>query len=88
MNNYLIDLYYYHPNQLGSYSLKTIAGVTLKNNPYQNINVKDGVEAMALYNELFYKSEIEKKQTYNELIEYCSTDTLALFLIYQFLQKL
>lgn len=82
------NLYYYHPNQLGSYSLKTIAGVTLKNNPYQNINVKDGVEAMALYNELFYKSEIEKKQTYNELIEYCSTDTLALFLIYQFLQKL
>jgi predicted RecB family nuclease len=77
--------YYYHPQQLGSFSLKTISNAVLVNNPYQNINIKDGEEAMAIYNELFFRNKFEREKTYSLLIDYCNTDTYVLYLLYQFL---
>jgi hypothetical protein len=71
-------LYYYHPNQLGSFSLKTIAACMLQNNPYTHIDIKDGEEAMAIYSELFYKTENEQQYYYKKLREYCRADTYVL----------
>jgi len=77
-------LYYYHPMQLGSLSLKTIAASMLKSsNPYLSVDVKDGEEAMAIYNELFYLSEAERLNYYNKLRTYCKTDTYVLTIIFE-----
>ena len=83
------ELYYYHPAQQGSFSLKAIGNAMLQRDEFSSSIVKDGEEAMAVYNELFYwedKSEINKKL--NELQKYCYTDTFVLYEIVEALKKL
>lgn len=78
------ELYYYHPKQHGSFSLKAIGNAVLVEDEFAKSAVKDGEEAMALYNELFYiedKNEILKKLNY--LKTYCQTDTLVLYKIFE-----
>lgn len=72
---------YYHPKQLGSFSLKTISSAMLEDNPYSKIDIKDGEEAMAIYNELFYKSSEEQQKYEVKLRAYCKTDTYVLIQI-------
>jgi hypothetical protein len=82
------ELYYYHPKQQGSFSLKTIGNAVLEEDEFAKSYVKDGEEAMALYNELFYledKTEIPNKL--EQLKKYCKTDTLVLFKIFEKLKK-
>lgn len=54
------ELYYYHPAQQGSFSLKAIGNALLNRNEFSNSQVKSGEEAMAVYNELFYWTEKKK----------------------------
>lgn len=78
------ELYYYHPKQQGSFSLKAIGNAVLSRDEFARSAVKDGEEAMAVYNELFYaedKDSIQEKL--NHLKTYCQTDTLVLFHIYE-----
>lgn len=82
------NYFYYHPKQLGSLSLKTIASSVLAANPYKTVGIRDGEEAMAIYNELFFKPEKNKDFVYNDLIKYCYTDTYALYLVCQHLLKI
>ncbi|MBX7261620.1 MAG: DUF2779 domain-containing protein, partial [Chitinophagales bacterium] len=79
---------YYHPKQLGSLSLKTISATMLDINPYNAVDVKDGQEAMAIYNELFYKSKEEQELYYDKLRSYCKTDTYVLSEVYKKLLKI
>lgn len=82
-------MYYYHPAQQGSFSLKAIGNAMLQRDEFSSSIVKDGEEAMAVYNELFYwedKSEINKKL--NELQKYCYTDTFVLYEIVEALKQL
>ncbi|HMU97753.1 MAG TPA: DUF2779 domain-containing protein [Chitinophagales bacterium] len=79
---------YYHPKQLGSLSLKTISATMLDINPYNAVDVKDGQEAMAIYNELFYKSKEDQELYYDKLRSYCKTDTYVLSEVYKKLLKI
>jgi len=83
------ELYYYHPAQQGSFSLKAIGNALLSRNEFSNSQVKSGEEAMAVYNELFYwteKKEIEEKLKH--LQKYCYTDTYVLYETVDALKKL
>lgn len=83
------EMYYYHPNQQGSFSLKAIGNAMLQRNEFSKSIVKDGEEAMALYNELFYW---ENKQDINDKLQqlktYCYTDTYVLYEIVEALKKI
>ena len=78
------ELFYYHPKQQGSFSLKAIGNAVLSRDEFARSQVKDGEEAMAVYNELFYtedKNSIQQKL--KDLKIYCQTDTLVLFHIFE-----
>ncbi|MFN8283221.1 MAG: DUF2779 domain-containing protein [Chitinophagales bacterium] len=82
------ELHYYHPKQQGSFSLKAIGNAILGEDEFAKSTVKDGEEAMSLYNELFYfenKNEIPEKLNY--LKKYCQTDTLVLYKIFEKLKQ-
>ena len=83
------ELFYYHPKQQGSFSLKAIGNAVLGRDEFLRSQVKDGEEAMAVYNELFYsddKKMIESKL--KELKTYCQTDTLVLYHIFEKLKDI
>jgi len=80
------ELYYYHPKQEGSFSLKVIGNVLLGKDEYSNGKVKNGEEAMAVYNELFYWNHPEEiPAKLQQLQDYCYTDT---YVLYEVVQKL
>jgi len=83
------ELYYYHPAQQGSFSLKAIGNALLGFDEFSKSAVKDGEEAMAVYNELFYwenKDEVNAKLQH--LKTYCQTDTFVLYEIFERLKIL
>ncbi len=83
------ELYYYHPAQQGSFSLKAIGNAVLGKDEFAASRVKDGEEAMAVYNELFYtndKASIPEKL--EQLKTYCRTDTYVLYEIFEKLKQL
>lgn len=83
------ELYYYHPAQQGSFSLKAIGNALLGFDEFAKSAVKDGEEAMAVYNELFYwenKEELNAKLQH--LKTYCQTDTFVLYEIFEKLKQL
>lgn len=83
------DMYYYHPAQQGSFSLKSIGNALLGRDEFQKGSVKDGEEAMAVYNELFYTSNThEIPDKLEELKAYCRTDTYVLYEIFEKLKEL
>lgn len=82
------ELFYYHPKQQGSFSLKAIGNAVLNEDEFAKSTVKAGEEAMALYNELFYfedKNEIATKL--QQLKKYCQTDTFVLSKIFEKLKQ-
>lgn len=83
------ELYYYHPAQQGSFSLKAIGNALLGVDEFSKSAVKDGEEAMAVYNELFYwenKEDVNAKLQH--LKTYCQTDTFVLYEIFERLKQL
>lgn len=83
------ELHYYHPAQQGSFSLKTIGNALLGFDEFAKSAVKDGEEAMAVYNELFYWENKEEVNTkLQQLKTYCQTDTFVLYEIFEQLKKL
>lgn len=83
------ELYYYHPKQQGSFSLKAIGNAILGRDEFMKSQVKDGEEAMAVYNELFYEEDKNKiQQKLQELKTYCQTDTLVLYHIFEKLKEI
>lgn len=83
------ELYYYHPVQQGSFSLKAIGNALLGVDEFSKSIIKDGEEAMALYNELFYwNKEEEINAKLQQLKTYCQTDTYVLYKIVEVLKAL
>ena len=83
------ELYYYHPKQQGSFSLKAIGNAMLGEDEFQSSAIKDGETAMAVYNELFYQEDATyiKKQL-DALCYYCRKDTYVLYRIFEALKKI
>jgi predicted RecB family nuclease len=81
-------LWYYHPQFMGSLSLKNICSILLANNPFSGLPINNGQLAMIEYdkmlqtNDLFVRYEIGQ-----QLKEYSKADVAALYQIVSFLQN-
>lgn len=80
--------WFYHSKMNGGYSMKSILPALVENMSYNNMNVKDGVDAMVIYQQLIFESDEEKKsKTLTDLLSYCRMDTLGLYHVYNELEK-
>lgn len=71
----------YHPEFLGSYSIKRVAPVLLGQNlSYDHLAVGDGMEAVCKYQELFELSHNDPSRAdiRKALLDYCTQDTLLM----------
>ncbi len=71
----------YHPEFLGSYSIKKVAPVLLGQNvSYDHLAVGDGMEAVCRYQELIQLAYNDPRRAdiHKHLLEYCKQDTLLM----------
>jgi hypothetical protein len=89
----LVDLlpiteeHYYHPSQQGSWSIKKVLSAIAPEPRYDALRgVKDGGMAMEAYVEAIAPatSPDRREQIRQELIEYCTLDTLAMVKVWEF----
>jgi hypothetical protein len=81
-----LKLWYYHPAFRNNFSLKTVSAVLLNDVSYNG--VESGLEAMKLYEDYYdSNNDLEKETLRAALTDYCNTDTLATYRLYEFLQR-
>ena len=79
---------YWHPRMLFSNSLKYVLPALVPSMSYDNLLVKNGEDAMLMYEDLVKMEEgPEKEKLRNAYIEYCGQDTLAMVEILKVLRK-
>jgi hypothetical protein len=78
---------YYHENLSGSYSIKKTLPV-FSNLKYDDLDVKNGTEALVTYATFPKLSREEYEKRYNALLEYCKQDTWAMVEILDSLRKM
>ena len=81
---------YYHPDFHGSYSIKNVLPIMVKDLNYDNMEISNGSDAVAQFAYLArgkYGKEEEKVVRQN-LLEYCKLDTLAMVKVWEKLQEL
>jgi len=83
----VIKDYTYHPEYRGSYSLKVVSPIFLKEyGSYSDSTIKSGSEISSYYKEMIETTNLDRKKEIKEaLLRYCGYDTLNLFLIYKYL---
>lgn len=71
---------YYHPDMMGSWSIKAVLPTVAPDLGYANMMVGDGGDAQAAYREIIHpETQHERAQELTEgLREYCKLDTLAM----------
>ncbi len=81
--------YFYHPQSNGSTKLKNLAACVLKEeSPFIKSEIKHGVEALAMYEDLQFENDIFKIiKAQDDLKLYCKADTEALVEIYNYIRK-
>ena len=92
----LVDLlplarrHYYHPNMMGSWSIKDLLPAVVPGLNYNDLDgVHDGGEAQLAYLEAVQgaPSSEQRKLIERQMLEYCKLDTLALVKLVDFFQK-
>lgn len=92
----LIDLhpitkeYYYHPDMLGSWSIKAVLPTIAPHLDYSELGeVQDGIAAGIAYLEMINKNTNKQRKTVLEdnLISYCQHDTLAMVELVRYLES-
>ncbi len=79
--------WYYHPEMMGSYSIKTVLPALVPELKHSSLKIYDGSMAMAAFEELQTCDDIFRISEIREsLIEYCKLDTLAMVKILDVLQ--
>ncbi|MGZ3941448.1 MAG: DUF2779 domain-containing protein [Bacteroidia bacterium] len=79
-------LWYYHPLQKGSTSLKKIHQSIFGKDIYEGLPINSGMLASYRYDDYLKEPDIFVKQEIKEsLISYCQTDTKAVFDLFDFL---
>ncbi len=82
------NMWYYHPMQKGSTSLKKIHQAVFGKDIYENLPVNSGILASYGYDEYLKEPDIFKKQELKEnLITYCKTDTKAVLDLFVYLKE-
>ena len=82
----LMREHYYHPSQQGSWSLKAIVPALVPELSYDGLNgVQNGGDAQTAYLEVIdcETTAVRKKELRQQLIRYCTLDTLALVEIWR-----
>lgn len=89
----LVDLHrvtrvhYYHPDQCGSWSLKSVLPTIAPELAYDALDgVSNGLMAMTAYREAIHPqtSQSRKQRLHAQLLTYCQRDTEALYRIWQY----
>jgi CRISPR/Cas system-associated exonuclease Cas4 (RecB family) len=83
----IAELYYYHPSQQGSWSIKNVLPAVAPDLRYDALDgVKDGGMAMAAYMEAISPNttSARKDQIDRELRDYCALDTKAMIKLWEF----
>ena len=78
---------FYHEDLNGSFSIKKVLPI-FSDLSYKNLEVSNGVEAYSTYLTFDKLNDAEKKDAYNNLIEYCKQDTWAMVEILHHLKEL
>ena len=83
------NLWYYHPQQKGSTSLKKIHQAVFARDIYEGMPVNSGLLASYGYDDYLNEPDIFKKQELKEhLIAYCKADTRAVLELFEHLKAL
>jgi hypothetical protein len=81
--------YYYTPEMLGSYSIKSVLPALVPRLSYEGMDIADGGTASAAFESLYYEEDIFRINEIREnLLKYCGMDTLAMVEILKVLQGL
>jgi len=81
--------YYYKPEMLGSYSIKSVLPALVPELSYEGMEIADGGTASAAFESLYYEEDVFKiKEIRENLLKYCGMDTLAMVKILNVLQNL
>jgi len=79
-------LWYYHPQTKGSMSLKKIYESVFGKSIFDDLAIKSGLLASYKYDEFLKEADLFKKdELKNNLIEYCKTDTQAMYDLFVYL---
>ncbi|MBU0520367.1 DUF2779 domain-containing protein, partial [bacterium] len=79
--------YYSDYHFKGSNSIKSVLPVIVPSMSYSGLAVPDGTAAQITWNEMIRLPDGPEKQTlYNNLLQYCGQDTLAMVKIHELLQ--
>lgn len=83
----LVKKYVYHPEFLGSYSLKVVSPALLKEyGSYSDSVIKSGSSIAQYYSEMLLTTDENRRlEIKNALLKYCQYDTLNLFLVLRYL---
>jgi len=78
-----------HPDQKGSWSLKSALPVFAPDLAYDDLDIQHGMAAVVKYSEMIASSSEEEKATLrNQLLKYCERDTYAMVEIHRDLQQM
>lgn len=85
----IIRHYFYHPGFHGSFSLKFVLPVLVPEMRYDTLSIKDGSHASFEYLRMIHPDTVseEKEKIKEDLLVYCSQDTLAMVRIRDQLMK-
>jgi len=83
------NLWYYHPQTKGSMSLKKIYESVFGKSIFDDLAIKSGLLASYKYDDYLKETDLFKKEEVkNNLIEYCKTDTQAMYDLFVYLSML
>ena len=83
------NLWYYHPQTKGSMSLKKIYESVFGKSIFDDLAIKSGLLASYKYDEYLKETDLFKKdEIKNNLVEYCKTDTQAMYDLFVYLQMI
>ncbi|MCK4552460.1 MAG: DUF2779 domain-containing protein, partial [Tenericutes bacterium] len=85
-DNETIRYNFYSAKLNGSYSLKKVIKV-FNESAYENLNIRNGVDAYKAYMTLENLEPIEKDKVINDLLAYCKQDTYSMFEIIEGLKQ-
>ena len=81
--------YYYTPEMLGSYSIKSVLPALVPKLSYEGMDIADGGTASAAFESLYFEEDLFRiKEIRENLLKYCGMDTIAMVEILNVLQKL
>lgn len=82
--------YYVHPNFYGSHSIKNVLPVLVPELSYKSLGIQEGGAASLSWYQMNFGNidESGRKKNYNDLLEYCGLDSLAMVRIYQKLRNI